>query len=845
MKESQVQKIFDRLFEQLEITSIKCQLPGKVHHNDIDELQEKDISRLLSYASILSLSDDNSNISQSYEIITRLLEVSKGKNPYVVSGAEVIFSRIGNFPGRELLKSRRQFPDQTTKVSSVLMLECLAREAENSLCQNQNKVILTDFQFKLFSSLGEEHSLSVSAPTSAGKSFVLNLDLVRKIHERDKQSIVYIVPTRALISEVSQRIRSTLRSEGLSEVIVRTAPFPIAKNDIKKAVVYVLTQERLMNFINSQEGDPFVTSLIVDEAHEIKKGKRGIVLQNAIDLTLAKFCEADVLFASPLIKNPAYFLTLFGRYSSGKYFVETVSPVSQNVILVSEVKGKPTLMDVSFLARDQAISIGHTEINFKLRGSKAKQKANLALSISSSRDDSVIAFSNGPADAEDVAELIAETMTNFEPSEDILTFVDFIQKDIHPEYPLANCLLNGVAFHYGKMPSLVRSGVERLFKNGDIKLICCTSTLLQGVNLPAKHIIIENPRSGDAPMSRSDFLNLAGRAGRLLKEFHGNIWCIRPASWAEECYKGDQLQDISSAISNLMVNGGTIVQDLLNGSITNSKIKDEAEAVFGKLYHDYMVDPDLSAIEIYRNEDNTDILDETIDRLKKVKITLPLKILENHKSLRPDHLESIYKYLCSQLFLDEYIPMSPYVVGAKKRMENIFKIITHHFDWNVSERFMSWISSLAYKWVRGATIGGILAERVNFVRQNDPDQKVSVIIRDCLKVLEDSIRFKLVKYFSAYIDILRFVIEEKNLENMNDKIEPYHIYLEFGSCNRHSLNLMALGLSRFTALRLEGKFDLSEDVEAEEYLKKLHSMNIDGLDMPFLCKQEVKDLIGG
>lgn len=570
----QIKDDFERLIEKLEILSIRIQLLGKVVKSEIN-LTEREVSKLLSYASILSLSEDSSDISQSYEIITRLLEIYKRKNYYVIKGAEIILSRIGNFPGRNLLRER-YFTEQQAQVSPVLMLECLTREVENSLYQFQDKITLTDFQYKLFDSLESQTSLSVSAPTSAGKSFVLNLDLVRKIREREKQSIIYIVPTRALISEVSQRIRTTLRNEGLSEVMIRTAPFPVAKENIKKAVIYVLTQERLMSLINCSENNPFVTSLIVDEAHEIQKGKRGIVLQNAIDITLAKFPNADVLFASPLIKNPGYFLSLFDRNSSGEYFVETLSPVSQNIILVSEVKGKPKCLDISIITRNKVVEIGHMEINFNFRNHKDIQKASLALSISLD-DTSVIIFSNGPADAENVAEEIAKIKDNFKVTKNIKTFIEFIKKDIHPEYPLINCLENGVAFHYGRMPSLVRSGIERLFKDGEIKLICCTSTLLQGVNLPAKHIIIENPKSGDDPMSRSDFLNLAGRAGRLLKEFHGNIWCIRPSSWKEECYKGEPLQEISSAISNLMNDGGTVVQDLLNASINKSK-KDEAEA---------------------------------------------------------------------------------------------------------------------------------------------------------------------------------------------------------------------------------------------------------------------------
>jgi len=54
---------------------------------------------------------------------------------------------------------------------------------------------------------------------------------------------------------------------------------------------------------------------------------------------------------------------------------------------------------------------------------------------------------------------------------------------------------------------------------------------------------------------------------------------------------------------------------------------------------------------------------------------------------------------------------------------------------------------------------------------------------------------------------------------------------------------MALGISRFTALHLENKFDLPNDVEAEAYLEVMKNMNIDAINMPVLCKREIIDLI--
>ncbi|MFC6980124.1 DEAD/DEAH box helicase [Microbulbifer taiwanensis] len=808
-------------------------------------LDDKEIQSLTGYSSILSLSDTAEDVSLSYEIATRLLEYTEGNCNKVISAADIILSRIGNFPGRSLLRDRYLESNPAT-ISAQLRLECLAREAENTFHldekDDKRSTLLTDFQYKFLTSLNEEGSLSVSAPTSAGKSFVLNIDLVRKIKSSTGQCIVYVVPTRALISEVAHRVRTTLRSEGLEDVIVRTAPFPIAKDKIGQAAVYIFTQERLMSFINSQEGEPIITSLIIDEAHEIQNGKRGIILQNAIDISLSRFGDIKVLFASPLIKNPGYFLNLFSRTSNGKYFVEQISPVSQNLILVSEVKGKPKKLDISILTRGEIVPVSTIEAAFKFRGNATSQRANLTLSISNGTE-SVISFSNNPSQAEKVACRVAELSTEFEPNDEAISFAEFVRREIHPDYPLADCVLKGVAFHYGNMPSLVRSGVENLFKNGSIKIICCTSTLLQGVNLPAKHIVIENPMSGESPMTRADFLNLAGRAGRLLKEFHGNIWCIRPSEWNSECYNGDRLQEINSAISTVMEDGGLAIQKLLSAESSEHTPNDEAEAAFGKIFHDYLIDPQLSFIEGYRSEENSATLDETVNAIKQVEVSLPIQILENNQSLRPDHLQNLFEYLSSQESISELTPLSPYTQGAKARMEEIFLVLATCFEWNLSDPYRGLISYLAYRWVWGIPIGKILADRVEYVQSITPNSSISSTIRGCLSVLEEAVRFRLVKYFSAYIEILKFVAIERGLEEEFETIEPYHIYLEFGSCNRHALNLMALGISRFTALYMESKFDFDQNVEAEEYLKRMSDMNIDAIKMPPLCKKEIIDLL--
>ena len=835
---------FNKEYENLVLNDMEEQLPG-VAVRQCDFLSETDIRSLVGYASLLSVSNDPSELSLAYEIITRLIEIKKSTDAGVLIASDLLLSRIGNFPGRSLLRER-YLHDVELRQSINGSLEKIARETENTIEYGFGKrELLTDFQYTLYSAVTEGRSVSVSAPTSAGKSFVLNIALQERMYGDAKESIIYVVPTRALISEVTQRIRESLRKTNLKGAVIRTAPFPVREEDVSKGVIYVLTQERLTSLLYSDEPGLWITSLIVDEAHEIQKRKRGIVLQNSIDAVLSRFPSIPVLFASPLISNPDYFLDLFGMANSAGSIIERLSPVTQNIILVEQVKGSTKQARFSLVGRDNVIELGARNLDFKYRGSKALIKSLLAISLTH-EDDSSIIFANVPSDAEAVAEKLWENLEEEILDEDVESFIEFIKTEIHPDYPLVNCLEKRVAFHYGYMPSIVRSGVEKLFKDGKIKYICCTSTLLQGVNLPAKNILIDNPKAGDKSMTRPDFLNLSGRAGRLLKEFHGNIWCINPGEWEESIYKGDQLESIRSSIDLVMLDGGTVFDDLMEGRIKKEDEVENAEVAFSRIYHELVENGRDSIIEDYGTDDNLSNLDKTLGHCESIEVTLPYSLLEAHKSLRPDHLENIYTRLVSEMFLPGMAPIHPFSEGAKSQFELILTVISESFEWAIHEKYFPYLSYMAYEWVRGTSLGEIIGNRVGYVRKNDPDKKVSAIIREVLNIIEHDIRFKLEKYFSAYNDVLKFAFEVKDINPEDHRIEPYHIYLEFGASDKNSLNLMALGLSRFTALRLS-KYSVFRSIDGdspEEYLRALSMLSLSRSGLPAVCRNEVYELIG-
>ena len=85
---------------------------------------------------------------------------------------------------------------------------------------------------------------------------------------------------------------------------------------------------------------------------------------------------------------------------------------------------------------------------------------------------------------------------------------------------LGVCILNGIAFHHAGLTSEERSVIELGFKNRIILILCATSTIAAGVNLPAARVILRtlSAASGGAPVSvasvSAKLKQMAGRAGR-------------------------------------------------------------------------------------------------------------------------------------------------------------------------------------------------------------------------------------------------------------------------------------------------------------------------------------------
>ena len=54
----------------------------------------------------------------------------------------------------------------------------------------------------------------------------------------------------------------------------------------------------------------------------------------------------------------------------------------------------------------------------------------------------------------------------------------------------------------------------------------CTSTLVEGVNLPADNLFITSYKNGRSGMDEVEFRNLVGRVGRIKYNLYGNVFML-------------------------------------------------------------------------------------------------------------------------------------------------------------------------------------------------------------------------------------------------------------------------------------------------------------------------------
>ena len=89
--------------------------------------------------------------------------------------------------------------------------------------------------------------------------------------------------------------------------------------------------------------------------------------------------------------------------------------------------------------------------------------------------------------------------------------------------PILQCLRLGIAIHHGALPTAYRKEIERLLREGVLKITISSPTLAQGLNLSATVVIFHSLFRNRQRIEDFEFRNVVGRAGRAFIDVEGLV----------------------------------------------------------------------------------------------------------------------------------------------------------------------------------------------------------------------------------------------------------------------------------------------------------------------------------
>lgn len=797
-----------------------------------------DATRLVRSAAVLACSEEADHRRAAFRVATCAYDLFGTGQVPLDQALRVVLTRLGNFPS---IGTRADVSSARASLPLMLAAEEIASADAHEVTINGQTVLLTDFQQKLWLNLIDSHRIALAAPTSAGKSFVLQGYLAALFDSKKPKTVVYIVPTRALIAQVADDLKAQF--QGTDHEIPDIVTVPVdAETPLSERAIYVMTQERVQLALGAHS-DFSASVIIIDEAHSIADGSRGVLLQWVIDDLLIRNPASQILFASPAIRNLDVFGRLFGLGDVVQF--SSVEPtVAQNFLVTtveSATKGKLSIHTAGdgsrALRRVATLELGRTV------ASRTEKLVHIPAVLGHGHSN--IIYANGAAEAENVALQLAELMSDREPTEACLALSDLAKEAVHANYALVECVKYGVAFHYSNIPTQLRRAIEAAVSSGDIDYLVCTSTLLQGVNLPAKNIFMFAPEKGRTKaLESTDFWNLAGRAGRLKREFQGNIFLIDYEKWKKKPLDGPKDSVVTPAIESSLNEHHDQLMTVIAGAPTAVRSNEtDLETTFVRLYTDYKDGNLAQTFEragVAAGDSQSGQLVTALATASE-KLTLPAAILRRTPNISAHKQQSLYDRLNAKIALGPdvartLIPSHPRESEAFQSYANVLELC-HEIILGIdtSKNLHRFHALIARRWMLGLPLPQIIDEQIS----RNASKPVRTTIRSTLDLIEGDIRFQAVRLFGCYSALLVYALDSAGLVDLVSSIPSLPLYLEIGASDKTMISFISLGLSRVTAMKLN-EMSARKDLDTAAALQWLRTRPLETLGLSPLLLAEVR-----
>ncbi len=785
---------------------------------DIDKYSDISIKRkqinindALRFADILSKSSGANN-SEKHKIwaqeIVALLNSLYPDSPKIKAYATSILANIGNYRGLQLIRTKYKSTSFLDELYSKFDLEYL------SIPYQDGKYFFHS-QKQIYDHLNDT-SFSYSGPTSMGKSLLMRMFIKEKILNGFKVNFAILVPTKALISEISSNIIQKDMQDELAKQnykVVTSGNSLFFKQDNTNYIM-VMTPERMLYTLISYQYLS-IDYLFIDEAHKISQHDgRATFYFKITEMLMDRLRKPHIILASPNIPNPEIYLSALPAEQRQKptYLRTTFTPVSQLKYVLdiknhqfmifnehSNIKDKLEL--ISDLAEDEnSTSLMHKIIGHDL------SKSN-------------IVYCSGREKAVSIAKSYAVSLPYLNDKELDGVAIE-ICNEIHKDYYLADLIKKGVAYHVGYLPLSIRTKIEDLYRNRKIKTVFCTSTLIEGVNLPADNLIVVSCKMGArGNMNQVEFRNLLGRVGRIEYNLYGNVFLIRDEHISDKTIKKllvDDVQEQKISLFNDLTpqEKNYIVSQFLNGDSSLKRLSDQNDE-----HYDMMRKAGLMLLKDITKDRNSEVRKQFNAYLDDAKIKRIKENFDNRDNPGPkldDDINVSLDQTANLILAIEQGLEYPSLKNGRVQYDDLVDFLDglkRIFRWDIYESStlgngnkIKYYAVILSRWMNGYGLPLLLLDTINhnlgkeiFVNHQcfiyeGSQELTNYIIGDTLQIIENVILFSIANYF------LRFSTEYKKLKTNGQPFDnDWYEYVEYGSTNPMTIFFQRNSLTRETA----------------------------------------------
>ncbi|OQV14220.1 DNA polymerase theta [Hypsibius exemplaris] len=398
-------------------------------------------------------------------------------------------------------------PEKVVKAYQKIGVSSLFRwQAE---CLNKGRVL-------------DGRNLVYSAPTSAGKTLVSEILLLKRALETGKKGL-FILPFVAVAREKMLNLQRVFRGTGIKIGGMMGHIYP--PGGLKLLDICVCTIEKANSLINKMVSEKQLGQLgviVVDELHMMGDSGRGYLIELLLTKVqhLNKIRAATEEHEAERLHNTIQIigmsatlpnLPFVAKWLDAELYVTDFRPVPlyENVKLGSAIYDKQwrKLRDVPAIP-----------------GLKHDPDHIVSLCFETvSAGHGVLVFCPFKKWCESLAGIIAKEFTVLAANElsgyRISTHCKEVVAQLRDspaglDAQLARTVPAGIAFHHAGLTMEERDIIEAGFRKGHLNVLIATTTLSVGVNLPARRVIIRSPMFMNKVMDVLSYYQMAGRAGR-------------------------------------------------------------------------------------------------------------------------------------------------------------------------------------------------------------------------------------------------------------------------------------------------------------------------------------------